>query len=108
MLLFVFALPPVTVIFPVTKTYASEQSQRLDSNELVESLILFSGEQLPFDFLSITYHFFVANFEFSLSEPFSKFTIFYVSIFYMVVTEFCKKLKVVSSDFSMMKSIVAP
>ena len=26
----------------------------------------------------------------------------------MIVTEFCEKLKVVSSDFSMMKNIVAP
>ena len=26
----------------------------------------------------------------------------------MIVTEFCKKLKVVSSDFSIMKNIVAP
>ena len=26
----------------------------------------------------------------------------------MIVTEFCKKLKVVSSDFSMIKNIVAP
>ena len=26
----------------------------------------------------------------------------------MILTEFCKKLKVVSSDFSMMKNIVAP
>ena len=58
--------------------------------------------------MSITYHFFVANFEFSLPEPFSKFTIFCVSIIYMIVTEFCEKLKVVSSDFSMMKNIVAP
>ena len=29
---FVFALPPATVIFHVTKIYASEKSQRLDSN----------------------------------------------------------------------------
>ena len=61
-----------------------------------------------FDPLSITYHFFVANFEFQLSEPFNKFTIFCVSIIYMIVAEFCEKLKVVSSDFSMMKNIVAP
>ena len=26
----------------------------------------------------------------------------------MIVTEFCEKLRVVSSDFSMMKNIVAP
>ena len=58
--------------------------------------------------MSITYHFFVANFEFSLPEPFSKFTIFCVSIIYMIVAEFWEKLKVVSSDFSMMKNIVAP
>ena len=30
---FVFALPPVTVIFLVTKIYASEYSQRLDSTD---------------------------------------------------------------------------
>ena len=58
--------------------------------------------------MSITYHFFVANFEFSLPEPFNKFKIFCVSIIYMIVTEFCKKLKVVSSDFSIIKNIVAP
>ena len=54
------------------------------------------------------YHFFVANFELSLSEPFNKFTIFCVSIIYTIVTEFCEKLKVVSSDLSMIKNIVAP
>ena len=52
--------------------------------------------------------FFVANFAFSLLEPFNKFTVFCVSIIYMVVAEFCEKLKVVSFDFSMMKNIVAP
>ena len=62
---------------------------------------------LPFDSLSIAYNFFVANFEFPLSEPFSKFTIFCVSIIYMIVAEFCEKLKVVFSDFSMMRNIVA-
>ena len=48
-----------------------------------------------------------ASFEFSLSEPFNKLTIFCVSIIYITVTEFCKKLKVVSSGFSMIKNIVA-
>ena len=38
---------------------------------------------------------------------FNKFTIFCVPIIYIIVTEFCEKLKVVSSDFSMMKNIVA-
>ena len=52
--------------------------------------------------------FFFANFAFSLSEPFNKFTIFCVSNIYMIVAEFCEKLKVVSFDFSMMKNIVAP
>ena len=41
-------------------------------------------------------------------ESFSKFTIFRVSIIFMIVTEFCQKLKVVSSDFPMMKNIVVP
>ena len=45
------------------------------------------------------YHFFVANFEFSLSEPFNKFAISCVSIIYMIVTEFCEKLKLFFSDF---------
>ena len=54
------------------------------------------------------YHFLVANFELSFSEPFNKFAIFYVSIIYTIVTEFCEKLKVVCSDFSIMKNIVAP
>ena len=52
--------------------------------------------------------FFVANFEFSLSEPFNKFTIICVSIIYMIVAEFCEKLKVLSFDYLMMKNIVAP
>ena len=52
--------------------------------------------------------FFVGNFEFSLSKPFNKSRIFCVCIIYMVVTEFCEKLKVVSFDFSIMKNIVAP
>ena len=56
----------------------------------------------------MTYHVFVANLELSLSEPFNKFTTFCVSIIYMIVTEFCEKLKVVSSDLSIMKNIVAP
>ena len=58
--------------------------------------------------MSITYHFFVANFEFSLLEPFNKFTIFCVSVIYMILTDFCEKFKVVSSDFIMIKDIVAP
>ena len=53
------------------------------------------------------YHFFVANAEYSLSELFNKFTIFYVSIIYIIVTEFCEKLKVASSDFSVTNNIVA-
>ena len=52
--------------------------------------------------------FFVAIFEFSLSEPFNEFTVFWVSIIYIIVAEFCEKLKVVSSDFSIIKNIVAP
>ena len=54
------------------------------------------------------YHFYVANLELSLSEPFTKFTIFSVSIIYTIVTKFCEKLKVVSSYFSMIKNIVNP
>ena len=53
-------------------------------------------------------HFLVAKFEFSLSEQFNKFTIFCVSIIYTIVTEFCEKLKVVSSDLSIIKNIVIP
>ena len=41
---FVLLLLPVTVIFPITKIYASEQSQRLDSYELVKNFIGFSCE----------------------------------------------------------------
>ena len=58
--------------------------------------------------MSITYHLFVANFEFLLLEPFNKFTIFCVPVIYMFVADFCEKFKVVSSDFIMMKNIVAP
>ena len=50
----------------------------------------------------------MANFEFSLSETFNKFIIVCVSVIYTIVTEFCEKLKVVSSDFSIIKNIVAP
>ena len=32
---FVLSAAPTTAIFPVTKTYASELSQRLDSNDFV-------------------------------------------------------------------------
>ena len=41
---FVFPLPPVTLIFPVTKIYSSEESQKLDSNELAKNLISSSCE----------------------------------------------------------------
>ena len=75
---------------------------------LTLSTILLGHDFLPFGSLSITFHFFVANFEFLLSEPFSKFTVFCVSMIYMNVTEFCEKFRVVSSDFSMMRNIVAP
>ena len=34
----------VTAMFPVTKVYASQWSQRYDSNELVKNLIEFSWE----------------------------------------------------------------
>ena len=54
------------------------------------------------------YHFLVENFELSFSEPFNKFTIFSVSIVYTIMREYCEKLKVVSSDFSIIKNIVAP
>ena len=47
--------------------------------------------------------FFVANFESSLSKLFREFIIFYDSVIYITVTEFLKKLKVDSSDFSIMK-----
>ena len=33
---------------------------------------------------------------------------FWVSIIYTIVTEFCEKLKVLSFDFSIMRNIVAP
>ena len=35
---------PVILIFPVTKIYASEISQRFDSNELVKNLVSLSGK----------------------------------------------------------------
>ena len=52
--------------------------------------------------------FFVAKLELSLSEPFNKFTVFWVSIIYTIVTEFCEKLKVAFSDLSTTENIVAP
>ena len=48
----------VAVIFPVTKIYASEKSQRLDSIDLVKKFISSFCEYLPFDSLSIIYLFF--------------------------------------------------
>ena len=42
--IFVFALTPVTAIFPVTKIYASEESKRLDSINSAKNLIRFSSE----------------------------------------------------------------
>ena len=41
---FVLLSAPATAIFPVTRIYASELSQRLDSNELVRHLIGFLCE----------------------------------------------------------------
>ena len=60
----------------------------------------------------ITYCFLVANFLDSLSVSFNKFTIFWVSVLYIVYiyttfTDFCENLKVASSGFSMIKNIVA-
>ena len=43
-----------------------------------------------------------------MSKLFNKFTIFCVSIIYMILTEACENLNLVSSDFSMMKNIVVP
>ena len=63
---------------------------------------------ITFDSLSIIYHFFVAKFEFSWSKLFNEFITFCVSIIYIIVAEFCEKLKVVSSDFSIIKNIFAP
>ena len=41
---FVLLSAPATAIFPVTKIYTSEWSQRLDSNEFVKNFIGFSCE----------------------------------------------------------------
>ena len=65
-------------------------------------------EYLPFDSLSITYHFLLQILSFHCQNHFIKFTTFCVSIIYMIVAEFCEKLKVVSSNFSMMKSNAVP
>ena len=59
------SLLAATVIFPVTKINASEQSQRLDLIVSVSNLIISPGLYLPFAvWLSMTYHFFVTNFDF--------------------------------------------
>ena len=87
-----------TVIFPVTKVNASEQSQRLDLIISVSRVIDLFLSYLPFAvWLSVTYHFFVANLDYSLVESINKFIIFCVSI--LCDTEFCENWKVVSSDF---------
>ena len=76
----VFAFPPVAVIFPVTRIYASEQSQRFDLMTFVSNLIVVPfSSPVPYCELFwslIMYHFLVANLEDSLSEPVNKFTIF--------------------------------
>ena len=55
----------------------------------------------------ITYHCFVANFENSFSTVYQVYS-FLCFHFYKLFTELCKNSKVVFSDFSMMKNIVAP
>ena len=54
------------------------------------------------------YHFYLQTLNYHFQYRLIKFTIFCVSIVYTTVTEFCVKLKVVRSDFSIIKSIVAP
>ena len=44
LLLLLLLLVPVILIFPVTKIYASEKSQKFDSNELVKNLVSLSGK----------------------------------------------------------------
>ena len=82
--------------------------KKVGSIDFVKNFIGLGCEYLPFDSLSIIYHFFVVNFEFSLSEPFNNFIIFHVVIIYMIVAEMCENLKVVSSNISTMKNIVPP
>ena len=55
----------------------------------------------------ITYHFFIANLDSSLLEPLKKIITFCFPL-YMILIEFCEKLKVGSSDFPMIKNIVTP
>ena len=43
-LLLLLLVVPVILIFPVTKIYASEKSQKFDSNELVKNLVSLSGK----------------------------------------------------------------
>ena len=83
----VFESPPVAVISLVTRIYASELSQRFDlitfvSNLMRESFSFPSPYSVLFWSL-ITYHFLVPNFQDSLSESFSKFMIFGITIFYI-------------------------
>ena len=82
-----------TVMFPVTKINISEKSQRLDLIFYASNLIASPSLDLPFVvLLSMTYHFFAANFHSSVLESFNKFVIF-VFPFYMMLTEFCKNSK---------------
>ena len=80
----------LTVISPATRIYASEQLQRYDSIDFVKSLIDLWCKYLPFDSVSITYHFLVANFENSFSEVFNRFKIFCVSIYIWCSQSFVK------------------
>ena len=111
----VFASPPVAVMFPVTWIYASEQSQKFALITFVSNLMLksflFPSPYSAFIWSLTTCNLLVSNSEDSLSASPNKFTIFSVSILYIVdnqtmVAEFCVNWKVVLSDFSMMKILL--
>ena len=110
----VSALLSTIAIPPLARIYASEESQSFDlitfvSNLMLESFWFLLSNSVLF-WLLITYHFLLENFEVSLSESINKFKIFWVSIFYMETKAniaFCGNSKVISSDFSIIKNIVA-
>ena len=86
----VAALLGVAVIFPVIKIYASEWSQRFYSNELVKNLIGFSCEKLPFDSLSITYHFLLQILNFYCQNHLANLQFFVFPLFMWLWQNFVK------------------
>ena len=80
----------VTVIFPVTEIYASEKSQRLDSIDFDKNFVGLGCKELPFDSLSITYNFLVANLSFHCQNHSANLEFFALQLFIRLWQNFVK------------------